>query len=137
MGLFSNLLGQAKKLSKLGNAVANIKNMLDRYESDQDVSYLLVSAWICKVGILDMMMANNWERNYVAYVPFDGHQRKMTMEEILSSTVYRLMDCVCAYGNKNFEENIRDVLRGGMSFDELDAQIPQQIKEVIENPKYT
>ena len=37
MGLFSNLLGQAKKLSKLGNAVANIKNMLDRYESDQDV----------------------------------------------------------------------------------------------------
>lgn len=59
------------------------------------------------------------------------------MEEILSSTVYRLMDCVCAYGNKNIEENIRDVLRGGMSFDELDAQIPQQIKEVIENPKYT
>lgn len=137
MGLFSNLLGQAKELSKLGNAAANIKNMLDRYESDKDVSYLLVSAWICKVGILDMIMANNWARNYVAYVPFDGHQRKMSLEEILSSTVYRLMDCVCAYGNKNIEKTIRDVLQGGMSFYVLDDQIPQQIKDVIENPKFT
>lgn len=44
MGFFSNMFGQAKELTRLGNAVANVKNMLDRYESDPDMSFLLVSA---------------------------------------------------------------------------------------------
>lgn len=44
MGFFSSLFGQAKELTKLGNSVANVKNMLDQFESDPDNTFLLCSA---------------------------------------------------------------------------------------------
>ena len=65
MGFFSNLFGQAKELTKLGNAVANIRKMLDEYEDDKDPIYLVVSSWICKVGVVDMIQKNGWLPNYV------------------------------------------------------------------------
>ena len=59
MGFFSSLFGQAKELTKLGNSVANVKNMLDQFESDPDNTFLLCSAWICKVGIIDLIENNS------------------------------------------------------------------------------
>lgn len=133
MGLFDN----AKQLTKLGNAVANVKNMLDGYENDPDVSFLIVSAWICKVGITDMIEKNNWLPNYIVYVPINGHQTKMTMMEVQFATVSRLMRKVSQLYDDEFECKIKDVLDGGPSFYELDAQLPSSIKDIIENPKFT
>ena len=133
MGLFDN----AKKLSKLGNAVANIKNMLDAYESDPDVSYLIFSAWICKVGVTDMIEQNHWLPNYIVYVPINGHQTKMTMMEVQYSTIYRLMNKVTNLFDDELENMIKDILDGGASFYELDAQLPSSIKDTIENPQFT
>ena len=133
MGLFDN----AKQLTKLGNAVANVKNMLDGYENDPDVSFLIISAWICKVGITDMIEKNNWLPNYIVYVPINGHQKKMTMMEVQFATISRLMSKVSQLYDDELESKIKDVLDGGPSFYELDAQLPSSIKDIIENPKFT
>ncbi len=137
MGIFSNLFGQAKELTKLGNAVANVKHLLDEYEYDDDVSYLLASAWICKVGVLDMIEKNNWAPNYIVFVPINGHQTKMTMMEVQLTTITRLMNKVKNTGDKELEDKIDDILDGGPAFYEITAQLPQEMKDVIENPKFT
>lgn len=137
MSFFSNLFGQAKQLTKLGNAVANVKNMLDSYEDDNDLSFLVVSSWICKVGILDLIRYNQWAPNYVVYVPINGHQTKKSMEEVLKASVGRLMNKVKDLGNVSFEEKINDILHGGPSFYEINSELPQKMKDIIEHPAYT
>ena len=132
MGFISNIFGQAKELTKLGNAVANIKNMLDQYEVDPDEGFLLCSAWICKVGVIDMIVKNNWAPNYVVYVPINGHQTKMYMTEVQMATIGRLKNKVSDLCDFSFEKTIDDILDGGDSFFEIDKQIPQQIRSIIQ-----
>lgn len=134
MGFFSNLFGQAKQLTKLGNAVANVKNMLDKFEDDNDPSFLIVSSWICKVGVVDLIEKNGWLPNYVVYVPINGHQTKMSMGEVQLMTIGRLMKKVSDYGDIDLKEKIKDVLEGGPSFYEVDSKLPQKIKNTIEHP---
>jgi hypothetical protein len=133
MRFFSNLFGQAKELTKLGNAVANIRKMLDEYEDDKDPFYLVVPSWICKVGVVDMIQKNGWLPNYVVYVPINGHQTKMSMEEVLEASVGRLMNKVKGLGNVSFEEKINDILHGGPSFYEIDSELPQKMKDIIDH----
>ena len=131
MGLFSNMFGQAKELTKLGNAVANIKNMLDQYESDHDTSFLLVSAWICKAGVTDLIEKNQWLPNYRVYVPINGHQTKMYINEVLLSTIGRLKNKASYTNDYELEQIIDDILEGGKAFDQVDKQISQKIREII------
>lgn len=131
MRFFSNLFGQAKELTKLGNAVANVKKMLDAYEADNDPSYLIVSSWICKVGVIDMIVKNGWQPNYVVYVPINGHHTKMSIGETQLMTINRLMKKVSNYGDADLEEKINDVLKGGPAFYEVDSKLPQRIKDMI------
>lgn len=134
MGFFSNLFGQAKELTKLSNSVVNIKNMLDKYEYDKDISYLIISSWICKVGVLDMIQANHWPSYYSVYVPINGHQTKMSMAEVQLATVGRLLKKVSDNEDDDLEEKINDVLEGGPFFDEINSKIPQRVKDIIEQP---
>ena len=130
MGLF-NLLSQAKNLTKLANAVSNVTNMLDKYEVDNDLSYLLISSWVCKVGITDLIKKNNWAPIYVVYVPINGYNRKMSIAEAQAITIDRLKHLVSKYEDINMEETINDILIGGNHFYEIDKQIPQRIRNVI------
>ena len=131
MGFFSNMFGQAKELTRLGNAVANVKNMLDRYESDPDMSFLLVSAWICKVGVADLIEKNNWLPNFRVYVPINGHQTKMYMSEVQLSTIGRMKNKVASTSDSSLEQTIDDILDGGEAFYQIDKQIPQRIRDII------
>ena len=131
MGLFSNIFGQAKELTKLGNAVANVKNMLDQYEIDPDTTFLMCDAWVCKVGVIDVKARNNWTPNNTVYVPINGHQTKMYMTEVLGITVGRLKSKVSELYDYSEEQLIADILDGGKSFHEIDSQIPQQLRDCI------
>lgn len=133
MGFFSSIFGQAKELSKLGNAVANVKNMLDEFENDSDKSYLLISAWICKVGIIDAIANNNWAPNYKVYVPINGHSQKMYMTEVQIATVVHLKNKVSNLYDSSLKQTIDDILNGGPSFYEIGREIPQKIRYVILN----
>lgn len=59
MGLFSSIFGGAKELTRIANGVANITNLLDQYEIDDDLSFLYVSAWICRVSVIDIVDLNS------------------------------------------------------------------------------
>ncbi len=133
MGIFSNLFGldQAKELTKLGNAAANVKNMLDGYETDPDIMFLYCSAWISKVGVLDLIAKNNWASNYIVYVQVDGNLTKMSMAEVKAMTIDRLLEKVS--NNPRLSIIINDILQGGTYFDKIDAQIPQQLRDAITN----
>ena len=131
MGLFSSLFGQTKELTILGNAVANVKNMLDQYEVDPDKIFLLCSAWICKVGVIDIITKNKWLPNYIVYVPINGHQTKMYMAEVQNITIGRLKNKVSNLFDYSFEHTIDDILEGGKSFYGIDSQIPQHIRNII------
>lgn len=130
MGFFSSLFGQAKELTKLGNSVANVKNMLDQFESDSDNTFLLCSAWICKVGIIDLIEKHGWAPNYVVYVPINGHQTKMYMTEVQLATIGRLKNKVQNL-DSSLNRTIDDILDGGPSLYQIDAQIPQNVRDII------
>ena len=131
MGFFSNIFSQAKELTKLGNAVTNVKNMLDQYEIDSDPSFLLCSAWICKVGIIDMINKNNWAPNFIVYIPINGHHTKMYMTEVQIATIGRLKNKVSNLYDSSIEQTVNDIMEGGRSFYEIDRQIPLKIRNAI------
>jgi hypothetical protein len=133
MGLFSNMFGQTKELTKLSNAVANVKNFLDQYEKDPDVSFLIVGAWICKVGVLDLIEKNSWPPHYRVFVPINGRQTLMNMAEVQLATIGRLKNKVSSLNDSKLESGIDDILDGGDAFYELDAQIPQDMRDKICN----
>lgn len=132
MGFLSNAFGQAKQLNKLANAVANITSVLDKFENDRDTSYLYISSWICKVGVKDVLERNQWSPNHIVYVPINGHQTKMTMLEVYISTVTRLMNIVADCCDNELQNKIDNILEGGAAFYEIDAQVPPEIKKLIE-----
>ena len=131
MGLFSKMFGQAQELTKLGNTVINIKNFLDGYEQENDISFLLCAAWMCKVGILDRIVKNNWQSNYCVYVPINGHQTKMFMNEVQLYTIGRLSKKVSQIGNLELQKMIDEILEGGNAFDMIDKKIPQDLRNAI------
>ena len=131
MGFFSKFFGQAKEQTKLSNAVVNVKNMLDAYESDPDSSFLFCAAWICKVGVMDLIIKNNWLPNHLVYVPINGHQTKMYMAQVQLITIARLKKTVSQSCNTKLEKTIDDILAGGASFEEIDAKIPQKFRDII------
>lgn len=130
MGFFSKLFRETKELTKLGNAVANVKNMLDEYEIDPDRTFLLVSAWICKVAIIDKIAENNWAPNSTVYVPINGNHTRMYMTEVQMSTIGRLKKKVINY-DPSLEHTIDDILNGGKSFYDIEREIPQKQKDLI------
>ncbi len=132
MGLFSNMFSGAKELNRLANGVSSVKQILDQYEIDPDVTWILVAAWLCKAGVLDVIERNKWPSNYILYVEINGHQTKMTVGEALMHTVTRLHNKVSSLNDTNFESQIDDILDGGPSFDELDKQIPDNIRIAIQ-----
>ena len=81
MGLFSKIFGGAKELTKISKGVANVINMLDEYESDPDLTYLYISAWITRVAVIDVVEANEYPSHYILYVPIYGTQTKITIME--------------------------------------------------------
>ena len=66
-----------KSSQKVSNGVANVTNMLDEYESDPDLTYLYVSAWITRVAVIDVVEANEFPSHYAIYAPIHGNQTKI------------------------------------------------------------
>lgn len=127
MGLFSNLFDGAKELTKFGNAAANVKIMLDRYEVDADLTFIYCSAWICKVGILDLIEKNKWMPTHIVYIPINGHQTKMYISEVCGLTVGRLKNKVS--NDSKLSRIVANVLEGGNHFYEIDTKIPPELRD--------
>lgn len=128
MGLFSG----AKELNRFANSVSAVKQLLDMYEQDPDESLLLVSAWLCKVGVMDAIERNNWPIYNIFYVEIGGHMTKMTIAEGIMHTTTRLNNKIENIFNGRLKRQVSDILDGGPSFDEIDKQIPDNIRNITQ-----
>ena len=131
MGLFNNFFGGAVELNKLANAAANVMHFLDLFETDDDPTYLLTSAWMCKVGITDRVERNNWKPNFIVYVQRHGHLTKMTIMEVYVHTIGRLKNKAEIYWDSSMAKIVDNILAGEEEFYNIDRQIPQNLRDVV------
>lgn len=130
MGLFSRILGGAKELTRISNGVANITNLLDQYETDDDLTYLYVSAWICRISVLDIVERNQYPMTYKLYVPLHGHQQRIMLSEAYMLTLTRIMSKGSERGS-SVQQYIQDIIDKGVAFYEIDRQIPHEQKQIF------
>lgn len=134
MGLFSKIFGGAKELSKISNGVANVVNMLDEYESDPDLTYLYVSAWITRVAVIDVVEANEYPSHYILYAPIHGNQTKMTIMEAYGLTITRVASKALDHSPR-VHDYVQDILNKKEAFYEIQRQLPQETINIFSNVK--
>lgn len=130
MGLFSKIFGGAKGLTKISNGVANVTNMLDEYESDPDLTYLYVSAWITRVAVIDVVEANEFPSHYTLYAPIHGNQTKMTIMEAYGLTITRVVSKALERSSR-IHDYVQDILDKKEAFYEIDRQLPEEQKRIF------
>lgn len=130
MGLFSSIFGGAKELTRIANGVANITNLLDQYEIDDDLSFLYVSAWICRVSVIDIVERNQYPMTYKLYAPIRGHQQHIMLTEAYMLTLTRIMSKAEERGNR-VKQYVQDIIDKGDAFYEIDRQLPYEQKQIF------
>mgnify|MGYP006923304551 CR=1 FL=1 len=112
MGIFSKIFGGAKELTRIANGVANITNLLDQYETDDDLTYLYISAWICRISVLDIVEHNQFPMTYKLYAPIRGHQHHIMLTEAYMLTLTRIMSKAQERGSR-VEHYVQDIIDKG------------------------
>ena len=130
MGFFLTIFGGAKELTKIANGVANITNLLDQYEVDDDLTFLYVSAWICRISVLDIVERNQYPMTYKLYVPIHGHQQSIMLTEAYLLTITRIMTKASERGSR-VQQYIQDIIDKEDAFYEIDKQIPYEQKQIF------
>lgn len=130
MGFFSTIFGDAKELTRIANGVANITNLLDQYEIDDDLTYVYVSAWICRVAVLDIVERNQYPMTYKLYVPIHGRHQRIMLTEVFLLTLGRMMSKASERGNR-VKQYVQDILDKEDAFFEIDKQIPFEQKQIF------
>ena len=92
MKFLKKLVGNSKDYTKMANAVGNVKAILDNIEQSYtaDKEVFLIAAWICRVGIIDIIEKNNWTMNYKLLVRINGCNVSITFHEAYLMTIGRL-----------------------------------------------
>ena len=127
MGLFGNLFKQSKELTHAANAISKVRVLLDQYEVDNDfTNYLCVSAWITRVGFLDLVERNNWYPNFILFVSINGHPSRMTIYEATMQTMGRIK-IKTQQLSKYHQKYIDEILDKGDAFFEFEQKLPQEV----------
>lgn len=132
MGIFGNMLNQTKELTRLANAIENVNTFLDEYEHDPDPTWLYAAAWLCKVGVVDIIEKNGWPPYYKVSVNINGKRQFIQMTEVMTVTIARLSYKTSKTNNNQLQENISNILDGGTFFYKIDKQIPSPVRKIIE-----
>ena len=127
MGFFSRITGHIKDLNTMAIAVGNVIVLLDRYDVTNDDSVLPIAAWICKMGIQDIMVAGNMSPMYSINVVVDHRLQKMTVHEAYLKSVGRLSMIAGELGEQD-KEDILDIINGGETFSEVDSYLTEDKK---------
>jgi hypothetical protein len=132
MGLFSKFFKHTEELNKLANAVANVKKLLDDIENNSytDLGDWLVIAWVCRVGIIDIIENGDMLMSYKVYIPINGHNTPMTIQEAYLMSVGRL-SFKSGQLSGEYRDAISSVLDKGYMFDEIDNIIPEDKKKIF------
>ena len=90
MGFFKKLVDTTKDYNRIANAVGNVKNILDSAEYDSDINIFLLAAWVCRVGIIDVIEKNDFPMTNKLFISINGHHTRMTIYEAYMMSVGRL-----------------------------------------------
>ncbi|MBR0502539.1 MAG: hypothetical protein IJJ77_04770 [Paludibacteraceae bacterium] len=117
----------ARELTYAGDAVSDVRSLLNLYERDNDfAAYLCTAAWITQVGLIDTIERNNWPMQYKMMVDFDGHLTRISMAEAMLHTVRRIRMKL----NDLPEEKanfINEIFEKGKAFYIVKQNLPQSI----------
>ncbi len=130
MGLFSKAFRMSKQLTKIADGVSNITNLLDDFEKEPDLKYLYVSAWICRVAVIDVIEANEYPSYYTLYASIKGHQTKMTIMEVYGLTIGRI-SAKAEKQSPEVQAYVQSILDKGFFFNEIDMQILEETKKIF------
>lgn len=133
MNLFTKLKANITAIQKIANAVSNVQQILDRqaYESHPRTEEYLIAAWICRVGILDIIDSPTISTTHTLWANINGRNTRMTVVEAYARSVGRL--CIKADSlDSELKDAIFDVLEKGDLFYEIDSQIPEQKKRLFQ-----
>lgn len=133
MGFFNKLFNSTKDYNRIANAVSNVKVMLDNveYNDETDMDAFLIIAWICRVGVIDVIEKNNWPMAYRLFIPINGHHTRMTLNEAYMMSVGRLSIKAGELGNNKIKDAIMNILDKGEWFYKIDQQIPESKKAIF------
>lgn len=131
MGIFSKLKNRGVDLAKVANAVANIKHLLDNQESiGFDPADWFIVAWVCRVGVIDVIERNNWPMTDKLFVPFNNKHVRMTLNEAYMMSVGRLSRRA-GYQEEELRDAIFNILEKGELFYEVDRDMPLEKKNIF------
>ena len=131
MGLFSKIANNAKSFQKIANSVSNVKSILDDLEYEPDSTGYLIAAWICRVGIMDIMESSSLQPTNILFVNINGHNTKMTIMEAYMMSVGRLSTKAGTLDSE-LKDAILDVLDKGRWFYEIDKTIPEDKRAIFQ-----
>lgn len=128
MGFFKKFVSNSRDYAKMANAVGNIKAILDDIEESCtviDKEVFLIAAWICRVGIIDIVEKNNWTMDYKLLIQINGHHVNLTFQEVYLMTIGRLSSKAEEQGD-NIKYMVLDVLEKGDWFNQIDVIVPHE-----------
>lgn len=131
MGFFKKLVDSTKDYNRIANAVGNVKNILDSAEYDSDINIFLLAAWVCRVGIIDVIEKNDFPMTNKLFISINGHHTRMTIYEAYMMSVGRLSIKVGELNNNEIKDAVLDILAKGEWFYKMDKQIPESKKVIF------
>lgn len=131
MGFFKKLVDTTKDYNRIANAVGNVKNILDSAEYDSDINIFLLAAWVCRVGIIDVIEKNDFPMTNKLFISINGHNTRMTIYEAYMMSVGRLSIKVGELNNNEVKDAVLDILAKGEWFYKMDKQIPESKKVIF------
>ncbi len=132
MGFFKKIFSDSKDYAKIANAVANVKALLDESELNLDVENYLIVAWICRIGIIDVIEKNNWPMTYKLFVPINGYHTRMTLHEAFLMSVGRVSIKIGTLSDDKVKDAIQNILEKGEWFYRIDSQIPNEKRRLFQ-----
>lgn len=115
----------------MANAVSNVTELLNEFNVDPDYTYLAVAAWVCKVGIIDVIAnTTTFQPHHLIYVMINNNLKKMTIQEAYNYSIERLKSTASGRGRVTYSK-ILGILSGDEDFYEVDRQIPEEQKKKI------
>lgn len=131
MGIISNIGKRTKSFNTLANGVGNATNILDNYETSKDADWLIFAAWVCKVGVIDVIESGQLNAQYQFAATVRGRLIRISVQEAYDMTIGRLNIYADGYGN-SFCDRIEDIINGGDAFYDIDRNIPEEKKRIFQ-----
>lgn len=131
MGFFNNLFSGAKDLNKVANAVKMVRSILNTVEYEPNDMAYLFAAWICRIGIIDVVEKNNWPMTYKVTVIDKGAVSTMTLFEAHAMTIGRLTAKVKGIDDDEIKNAVDDILEKGNMFYTMDSKVPEDTKKIF------